>query len=259
LTNKYNFRFAFTPEWAGAANMEADRYFGQESPPDMPLVRFYTWDKPTISLGCNQNPEKRIDLESCGRDKIPVVKRPTGGRELLHGHDLCYSVAMPCEKRINAVEAKRVFGRITNVLVKGLMKMGIAAEWKSLDKRPGIRNGPCFAQVDAGEIMVGGKKLAASAQRVFERCVIQQGSIPLVRPAVDLTNYLRLQNRETIRSIVDMNTAYLHEHLSGGKCLDTIVGKFIKAFDEDFSGPSGPADELLRGFQGNISGALWYC
>jgi lipoate-protein ligase A len=258
LTNKYNFRFAFTPGWAGIMNMEADRFFGEIAPPDLPLVRFYTWDRPTISLGYNQNPVKRIDLESCRRDGIPVVQRPTGGRELLHGHDLCYSLAMPQKSLTNGVEAKRIFASVSDILIRALGRMGVEAEWKNLDKRPKARYGPCFTQVDAGEIAVGEKKLVASAQRIFELCVIQQGSIPLIGPTVDLTNYLRQGNKESLRLTLDSTTAFLSQHVERKHTIDSVVGIFREAFVEGYSSQAGPADELFRVFDGNKCRALWY-
>ncbi len=231
-------------------NMEGDRYFGENSPPDIPLVRLYTWDRPTISFGCNQNPGRRIDLEACERDGIPVVRRPTGGRELLHGHDLCYGVAMPQETGIGAIEARQVFAFITDSLVAALGKMGIEAEGKGLKDRTHAVRGPCFAQIDAGEITVEGKKLVASAQRVYARCIVQQGSIPLFRPAVELTDYLCLENRDSLKKALELNTAYLGEHSTS--TLEAIVESFKEGFQEGFSGPAGSAEELMQNFRGII-------
>ena len=164
LKTKYNFKFAFTPNWTGAMNMEADRYFGEEAMLDIPFIRFYTWDRATISYGRNQNPARRIDIDLCASEGIPLVKRPTGGRELLHGHDLCYSVAWPCAAYISAVEAKNYFGFIVDALIRALRELGIDAQWNRFQGRPKIHGVPCFAQVDAGEITVHGKKLVGSAQ-----------------------------------------------------------------------------------------------
>jgi lipoate-protein ligase A len=239
-------------------NMEADRFFGEISPPDLPLLRLYTWDRPTISFGCNQNPARRIDLAVCSRDRIPVVQRPTGGRELLHGHDLCYCMAMPHQVGMMALEAKEVFAMITDCLVATLAKMGITAEWRSLGLRPKAISGPCFAQTDAGEISVDGKKLVASAQRVFERCIIQEGSIPLVRPAVDLIDYLGGANKDSMRLIMNSNTGYLSEYLGQTYSTETVVELCKQAFSERFSGLAGPADELLQEFHRNNDRELWY-
>jgi lipoate-protein ligase A len=238
--------------------MEADRFFGEISPPDLPLVRFYTWERPTISFGCNQNPVKRIDLAACRRDQIPVVQRPTGGRELLHGYDLCYCVAMPRQAGISVLEAKQAFAFITDVLVRGLGKMGMNAEWQSLSKRPRAMQGPCFAQVDAGEITVEAKKLVASAQRVFERCVIQEGSIPLTKPAVELVDYLNTSDKESMRNMIDSNTAFLYDCIGNESSIDAIVESFKLAFAERFASPGGPADDLINAFYSDNKSNLWY-
>jgi lipoyl(octanoyl) transferase len=258
LTKEYNFRFSFTLAWSGLMNMEADRYLGEVITPDFPVVRFYTWDKPTISFGCNQNPTKRIDLASCQRDHIPVVQRPTGGRELLHGHDLCYCVAMPHAAGTTGLQAKQIFARITDVLIAALFNMGITAEWRSLSNRPRTMPGPCFAQTDAGEITVAEKKLVASAQRVFERCTIQEGSIPLVRPIVELINYLNTPERDSMRLAMDANTAYLQEQIDGTIPIETVVEHFKLAFEKHFSSQAGPADELMEDFKRSNKSVLWY-
>ena len=146
------FRFAITPALGGRVNMEIDRYLAQEKSPEIPVVRLFTWRCPTISLGCNQNPAARIDSLLCHRDGIDVVVRPTGGRELVHGHDLCYSVIWPTEGICTGVLAKDMFDRINEALVWILRQFGIEAACSDTGRRRGVSNGPCFAQIDSGEI-----------------------------------------------------------------------------------------------------------
>jgi lipoate-protein ligase A len=239
-------------------NMEADRYFGEVSPPDLPIVRLYTWDKPTISFGWNQNPAKRIDLDLCRRNGIPVVQRPTGGRELLHGHDLCYCAAMPYQDSLTAVEARKVFSSITDVFVAALTKMGLAAKWHGLENKPKTVPGPCFAQIDAGEIAVGGGKLVASAQRVFDHCIIQEGSIPLHKPSIDLIDHLCLENKESLRQMMNANTAYLSEKMGHSISADSLALSFKQAFADHYSSEPGPAEEHLADFQRNNQRILRY-
>jgi lipoyl(octanoyl) transferase len=250
LINEYKFRFAFTPRLTGAQNMEIDRILGEVMPPDMPLVRFYTWDKSTISLGCNQNLSKRIDLELCAKDDIPVVMRPTGGRELLHGHDICYCVARPHEPGMTAIEAKKVFAEINNALIDALIKMGINASWGEFKSRPQAQKGPCFAQVDSGEITVGGRKLVASAQRVFSRCIIQEGSIPLTRPSIDLIKYLVLPEREILRQRIAEVSTFLYAYVDESVVISAVVDYFKASFEESFQSQAGNAESLLDTFDG---------
>jgi lipoate-protein ligase A len=252
LTIEYQFRFAYTPGWSGAANMEFDRRLGEESPPDLPLVRFYTWDIPTISFGCNQNPARRLDQELCRQEGIPVVKRPTGGRELLHGHDLCYCAAIPIERPVGGVEARRIFAAISATLVEALRAMGIDAQWSAFAARPRLADGPCFTQADSGEITVSGRKLVASAQRVYERCIIQEGSIPLFRPEVDLTRYLKSGDHAVIRRRIDEVAAYLYEVSPETMGIAPPVDNFRKAFERYYGTAAGSPKAFPPNFHGII-------
>jgi lipoate-protein ligase A len=238
--------------------MEFDRALGEEHPPDSPLIRFYTWDKATISYGCNQNPAKRLDLEQCCRAGIPVVKRPTGGRELLHGHDICYTAAIPAAMAITGTEAKRIFANVTGVLISALRDMGIDARWSAFCAKPKLVDGPCFVQADSGEITVGGRKLAASAQRVYARCLIQQGSIPIHRPIADLSEFLRSGDRQAIRRRIDEMAAYLADETKETLSLSSIVTIFEEAFASYYGAEAGPAAEIISGFSRNNSNSRGY-
>lgn len=249
LRNEYAFHFAFAEDWPADANMQADRHFGEDVVLELPLVRFFTWDKPSISFGCNQNPRKRLDLALCRDDGIPVVRRPTGGRELLHGHDICYCVTMPVSSSISGISAKVIFGEVNDVLVLGLKKLGIAAEWSNFANRPTTTSGPCFAQIDTGEIMIGGRKLVASAQRVYPRSIIQQGSIPLDEPEIELLKYLRLGDKLLMTKRSGEMTAYLKDHLNGTTTVALIVDVFRGAFEENFGRCSKLADGIYDDFR----------
>ncbi|OGC91339.1 MAG: hypothetical protein A2W25_09130 [candidate division Zixibacteria bacterium RBG_16_53_22] len=251
MTIKYKFRFAFTPDWSGADNMQIDRILGEESPPDLPFLRFYTWAKPTISIGCNQIIARRINLELCRLDNIPVVKRPTGGRELLHGHDLCYTAAIPLTKRLGAVEARGYFAEISSVLTGALQAMGVKAQWLPFSGRPRLSDGPCFIQADSGEISVAGRKLMASAQRVFEGCLIQQGSMPLFKPKIDLTGYLNCGAGDDIRRRIEEVATNFAEVSPETPTLDDLVSNFRKAFENFYGASAGPAEDILDEFQRN--------
>jgi lipoate-protein ligase A len=252
LKSEYAFRFAFTPDWYGFDNMSADRFFGEIHPPDVPFIRLYTWDRPTISHGCNQNAARRLDIELCQKEEIPVVKRPTGGRELLHGHDLCYCAIIPRDGRITGVEAKAVFSDINEVLISALKGMGVDARWSAFQSRPKLLDGPCFVQADSGEITVNGRKLVASAQRVYERAVIQEGSIPLVRPTVDITRYLRGANGDAMRRRICEVTAVLFEELAESRTLAEVVRDFEKGFENFYGTPAATFADLLKAFSGHI-------
>lgn len=225
--------------------MGVDGYLGEVAVPDLPVVRLYTWDRPTISYGCNQNAARRIDLEQCARQGVPVVKRPTGGRELLHGHDICYTVLIPLETRISAVEAKKIFGWINAVLADALHGAGIEVRWKNLEVRQRTAEGPCFAQIDLGELSIEGRKLAASAQRVFDRCLVQQGSIPLRPAPIDLVDYLLCGDKDNLKSKMREVTTYLDVHLKETIDDTRLVSLFRQAFERAFGSSALPANDIF--------------
>ena len=215
--------------------MEIDDALGRDFPYSVPAVRFFTWSRYTISVGRNQNPDKRLELGLCCRDGVDVVRRPTGGKELLHGNDLCYSVIWPLGGSEAAFKAGEIFAKINDILVAALGKFGISCSWaRSLGNRGGNR-GPCFTQVDRGEIVADGKKLVASAQRIFGKTILQQGSMPLWRPPVDLTRYLRRFDRRKIKDKLVSSSTCFNDQVAETISPDSIVRVFKSEF-EDFLG-----------------------
>jgi len=242
LTIEYFLDFAFTPELTGSLNMGIDEVLGREYLSTRPFLRLYTWSDPTISVGHNQNPERRVNLDLCGRHGIDVVKRPTGGKELLHGQDLCYSVFWPSFDGATAVDAKRLFDRINEALVRSLANLGIEAEWNQIPAVRGAFPGPCLAQTDRGEITVAGKKLIASAQRIFPGTVLQQGSMSLRPAVIDICEYLtRFDKEETRKQIAD-NSTCLYALCPETISLGSVVEGFRKGFAESFGISTNPTE-----------------
>lgn len=222
--------------------MEIDLRLSRDALLSVPAVRFFTWESDAISLGCNQDPGKRIDFDLCCRDGIEVVRRPTGGRELLHGHDLCYSVIWPTADSLTAIEAGKIFGRINDILVSALQRLNVKASWRRFSKRRGASSGPCFTLIDRREISVGGRKLLASAQRVFEKAVLQQGSMPLKEPTVDLIGYLKADDRMDTKRKLVRATTYLYDHVD-----ETFqVGSIVEMFKGEFERFFGSAADALQ-------------
>lgn len=231
MTTKYSFNFRFTPDLSGFQNMEIDRLFGEIDPPQMLDIRFFTWQKPSISFGYNQNPFKRLEIERCLRDGIDIVARPTGGREILHGFDLCCSVAWPVENRGSVVGAMEIFDRINEILRLGLEYLGIKAVHQKISSGVKSNDGPCFAQIIRGEISVDGKKIIASAQRVFEKVILQQSSILLQNTEIDIVKYLKMGSKSTMRTSLKDSTTFLDAHLAETFSTVQIVDVFREAFE----------------------------
>jgi lipoate-protein ligase A len=145
-----------------------------------PTLRLYRWDSPAVSLGYAQRDEG-VDLAACARAGLTVVRRPTGGRAVLHGGDLTYAVALPRRGTWATWSVAMSCRAIHAAVARGLQSLGVPAlvAGERPSAAPG-RGGPvCFAGLGTHEIAVGGRKLVGSAQRRFARAILQHGSVLL--------------------------------------------------------------------------------
>lgn len=151
-----------------------------------PTVRFYGWDRPCVSLGYHQMPDRVLDVQAVYAHGIVVVKRPTGGRAVLHGDDLTYSIALPSGGpwSIGITEAYRM---LSEGLQRGFRRAGLDVAL-ARGHREGLGPGPlpCFASTARYELVWKGRKLVGSAQRRLRGGLLQQGSIPLTRGPIRL-------------------------------------------------------------------------
>ncbi|OGW62440.1 MAG: hypothetical protein A2Y48_05735 [Nitrospirae bacterium RIFCSPLOW2_12_42_9] len=160
-----------------------------------PTLRFYTWSPPTISIGYFQEHESLSDNYSFIPDNTPVVRRITGGRAILHGNDLSYSIVCPTANRLFPDNLKGAYSIVTKALISGLAYLDITPDpiltlqktsgnkhWR-IKADPSTKTAPyhhsklCFDTVLGHEITVNGKKLMGSAQRRWTELFLQHGSI----------------------------------------------------------------------------------
>lgn len=139
------------------------------------VLRVYSWTRPTISFGRNQTARQRYHMDRLAARGIDVVRRPTGGRAILHHREVTYSVTAPAA---DAGDLRESYGRINKLLVSALDSLGVAATPAAPARRaisPGAS--PCFDEPSSGELTVGGRKLAGSAQWRVDGALLQHGSI----------------------------------------------------------------------------------
>ena len=135
----------------------------------------YSWERPTLSFGRNQTARDRYDAETMEGRGIDVVRRPTGGRALLHHREITYSVTAPISNEESLGDS---YHRINRILLDALTRLGVEASEASVDERaprPGIL--PCFATPAKGELVSNGGKLVGSAQVRENGALLQHGSI----------------------------------------------------------------------------------
>jgi lipoyl(octanoyl) transferase len=143
-----------------------------------PALRFYRWHPACLSVGRNQPAAGAYDEAAIHARGLDVVRRPTGGRAVLHARELTYSVAVPVDLLGSPREA---YAAVNRALVAGLRLLGVDAVLQPRDGRraPVPSLAPCFAEPVEGEVVAGGRKLVGSAQRRMGSVLLQHGSLPI--------------------------------------------------------------------------------
>ncbi len=143
-------------------------------------LRIYRWARPSLSLGRNQRARGTYDpmaFQSLGAD---VVRRPTGGREVLHDRELTYTLVLPLW---TPGGLRGVYQMVNQALVQALRSLGVTATTAAgRGRTPPPDAGACFRVPAAGEVEVEGRKLAGSAQVRMGDTLLQHGSL-LLGPA----------------------------------------------------------------------------
>lgn len=167
-----------SPAMSGAENMGLDDALMRRAARSGECVlRVYTWSRPTLSLGRNQDARGRIDPVRVAGRGIDVVRRPTGGRALLHHREVTYSVTAPLPRDASA---KAWYDAIGLVLLDALRGLGArVAPAVAVGRTPIPRTASCFQRPDAGELVVDGRKLVGSALLRQDGALLQHGSILL--------------------------------------------------------------------------------
>jgi lipoate-protein ligase A len=154
------------------------------------VLRVYTWSSPVLSLGRNQRARGIYAADELARRGIAVVRRPTGGRALLHRREITYSVTAPARADEGLTAT---YDRVNALLVEALGSLGVPVAIA----RPAGRSLspsalPCFAEPSLGEIVVGGRKLVGSAQWRENGALLQHGSIIVDDDQVEIPSLMRV-------------------------------------------------------------------
>lgn len=155
-------------------------FLSASEPSGLATVRLYGFDPPTVSFGYRQTLEEAVDVASCRELGVDWVNRPTGGRALLHQHELTYSVAAPVGGVFRGFGVRALYDSVSAVIRSALTGLGVALDpVESAAVRAGepALHVPCLALPGRHEITSGGRKIVASSQRRGRRAFLQHGSI----------------------------------------------------------------------------------
>ena len=231
-----------------------------------PVLRFYRWEPPCVTLGRFQPAVGNVNLENCARLGIEVATRPTGGRAILHDREVTFSIII-AEADLPAagshvMDSYRTLG---TALAAGLQLLGVPAEL--VEHRAGVRTGDpvsvsatgnpaCFAAKARCDLMVHGQKIIGSAQQRKNGVILQQNSLPL---AIDFAAWEQVFYRSDAERVARDGATDLQRILGHEIAQDAVVAAICTGFTStmgiEFSeipltaAESERADELICDYE----------
>ncbi|WP_017380081.1 lipoate--protein ligase family protein [Paenisporosarcina sp. TG-14] len=206
-----------------------------------PVIRFYRWNPATLSIGYFQNVAKEINMEEVKKHNLGFVRRPTGGRGVLHEHELTYSVIVsedyPNMPR-TVTEAYRV---LSEGLLIGFQKLGLDAYFSVPDteeKKSDLKNpksAVCFDTPSWYELVVEGKKVAGSAQTRQKGVILQHGAILLdldEDKLVSLFNYRSEEMKARVLRGISEKAVAINRILKTPATIEECIEAFKSGFAE---------------------------
>ncbi len=180
-----------TPRASGVENMASDlALLRRAAVTGRAVLRFYDWARPTLSFGRHEAARDRWDVSALEAADVDLVRRPTGGRALLHAHEVTWSVTLPLAAD---VPWRRVYDAVNARLLRALHRVGVQASLMGNAGAPRVvPDGPlCFDAPGAGELTIDGRKLAGSAVWRADGAYLQHGSILMRDVQQVLTSFRR--------------------------------------------------------------------
>ncbi|GAG61387.1 unnamed protein product [marine sediment metagenome] len=215
-----------------------------------PTIRFYQWSPPAVSLGYFQNLKKEIDVDACKNMGIDIVRRPTGGKAVLHDKELTYSFVIRERHPLVNDSILETYKKISGGMIRGLSYLGIKAELVPLREKLKSDSSPkgekseirhsdfksiCFSVPSQYEVKVEGKKIVGSAQVRKREIVLQHGSL-LIELEKDklfsVFNFPSVQIRERLKT--RFNATSLEEILKKKIKFSELSEILPRGFEEEF-------------------------
>jgi lipoyl(octanoyl) transferase len=235
-------RLLITPPKPGALNMAVDQALADLYPDQRePTLRLYGWNPPCVSIGYGQRIARDVDLDACAARGIDVVRRPTGGRAILHDQEVTYAlVAAVDDPHIAGAGVVQSYRAISEALCLGLQQLGVTTE---LAPRPAAsaKSAACFDLPSDYEITVGGRKLVGSAQARRHGVLLQHGSLLLHADPSAIAAVLRLPDELGAEQLAGRLIA-LDEVLGAQPALDTVAQAIVHGFETSWGIKLVPSD-----------------
>ncbi|MCP4545874.1 MAG: hypothetical protein GY835_05330 [bacterium] len=237
-----------------AACEESELNRGGSGEPPLPVLRTYTWDPWTVSLGQGQQPDMALDLAELRRRGYGWVRRPTGGRAVFHADEITYAVIAPLRGPF-AGSLSETHSRIAHALQRFYRYLGLETELSrpapAVELSPRIK-APCFVAPGLAELEVDGRKIAGSAQRRGRRAFLQHGSLPIGPAHLELIDLLPFAEgdsdaRARMRRVLARRSTCLRDLLPEIPSVGELQILLAQAFAEEFALRWEPPDNVEGG------------
>lgn len=262
MTDVHTWRLIKNDEQPGPLNMALDESILESvsAGTSIPTLRLYAWSPPCISLGYAQ-PYADIEISRAESRGWTIVRRPTGGRAILHTDELTYAVIAPVDHPDLAGGVIPSYQRLSKALMRGLgyigLSVNVAPEVKLSEQE---RSNPvCFEVPSSYEIEVAGRKLLGSAQVRRLKGILQHGTLPLRGDITRICDALwfadegsRQQAKERVQSRAASVGELLNSEVSWERAANALIRGFEDALGWEFEeiGPSkvelDRASELVK-------------
>lgn len=199
-----------------------------------PTLRLYGWRPPGVSVGYFQPVQGQIDVDECRRRGYGLVRRPTGGRAILHDDEVTYCVVirremLPCRDGVMAS-----YRYLSRGIESGLQRLGLGATLA--DGRADSVGSPgpgsaaaCFAKTARCDLSLAGRKIVGSAQTRSARTILQHGSIPITLNPDDLFAVMRTGQAARPKALAAIS---LSEGLGRPVTFDEVCEALVAGFQE---------------------------
>ncbi len=183
LDTKSKFRIIISDQSSSKENMATDEALLKTyTNNDLPILRLYTWDKDSLTIGISQDIDTYTFLDD---KKEKIAKRITGGGILFHGHDLSYSLVIPTNL-LNGLNIKESYESICSFILKFYEKLGLNVCYAKDSQNIELSKSEyCQVGFEAYDILVNDKKIGGNAQRRTKKAIFQHGSIPIFKTKED--------------------------------------------------------------------------
>ncbi len=219
-----------------------------------PTLRLYGWRPMCLSLGYGQR-IRDVDMARLDDKGWHLVRRPTGGKAILHGDELTYSLSLPIDHALAGGGVVGSYRRISRGLLQALQVLGLTAqsEHQGAALADEIRGAVCFELSSHYEITVNQRKLIGSAQLRRKLGILQHGTIPLcgdIGRICEVLNFDSPQARQVQRRKLRLHAVTLAEVMAAAPAWDevavAVASGFRQAFDVEMMPAKLSGGELRR-------------